>query len=770
MLNLFKNRLLAWGNSMNAFKKMKRVHVLIFVFVLAVIVQLSDPLLLGQTTFTDVRSTCGVFTKYIGPHGVFFADANEDGKVDLYITTYASGYVNSADHYYINTSTGGVITYVSKAGAIRDYDGGSHGACWADLDNDGDFDLINGGTILDKTITPASNWTAGYNDIFENTQVAGRDTFLNVTPAVMTISDSLKKTRAVTAFDKENDGFLDIFCVSGYLGSSEVGTATGHPNEFYDNTDGTFANLANIPTGALKSAPSGQGCVDTDYDNDGYVDMITANRTGDICVLNNNGDGTFTSIPNTTHGITHPAKEGISMADFDNDGDLDMITLSPGDDSYNKPNEGIARQYENKTYHETSPQVGVFGSQGVDWENVDGYMAALGDVDNDGDVDMIIGGCDTLFVNVDGLFDDGDFVSIDPSMGNMADPRGIAFADMDNDGDLDFAVSAKDSMTYVYQNNLSSSNHYLKVRLFAPNGQAGAFGSKVYVTPVNQAGIHAKRQGGLPQIGLREARGNYGYLGQNDPTLHFGLGASTAVDVTVEYIDGYRATRRNVAADQTITINRADVRVAVKIYLEGCYDATGDTMTTDMNGPEYIPTTSPHLDLREIVEIPTDDIVDWVYVKLRDESTMAYVDSTSALLRNDGMVVADDGVTEYITMNAESDNYYIEVDHRNHVSVMSATAHPMDYTSSTVYDFTDNSNKYYGTLGCKSLGGSKWGMITGDANGNGEVQADDKENDWRTQVGLNGYRSADFNLNGQVQADDKENYWRLNAGLGSKVP
>jgi hypothetical protein len=124
----------------------------------------------------------------------------------------------------------------------------------------------------------------------------------------------------------------------------------------------------------------------------------------------------------------------------------------------------------------------------------------------------------------------------------------VAFADIDNDGDVDFAFAAKNSRNWLVQNDFDGGR-WLKVRLVSPQGMAGAFGAR---TRIYRAG-----EAGQPDalLGLRESRSNYGYLGQDDPVLHFGLGSRTVVDVVVTFADDTVITRQNVSANQEILIS-----------------------------------------------------------------------------------------------------------------------------------------------------------------------------------------------------------------------
>jgi hypothetical protein len=171
-------------------------------------------------------------------------------------------------------------------------------------------------------------------------------------------------------------------------------------------------------------------------------------------------------------------------------------------------------------------------------------MGGFADLDHDGDLDLVFAGENQVYLNDGtGSFSDGPSV---PTSG-LTDPRAVGFADIDNDGDLDFAFGYKSSRNNMIRNNLDSGN-WLKVELVSPDGQAGAFGAKTRIYPAGEG-----ETGQL--LGLRESRSNYGYLGQDDPVIHFGLGPRTSVDVVVTFLDGTRITRGNVAGNQKILVS-----------------------------------------------------------------------------------------------------------------------------------------------------------------------------------------------------------------------
>ncbi len=467
----------------------------------------------GGLSFTDITVGVGVGDPAPGGHGIFFSDADGNGFPDLYITMNIGPPL--ADRFFVNA--GGSFAELAAARGISDVDFGSHGGVWADLDNDGDYDLVNGTTYRGDAIEGEPN------DVYRND---GNASFSDVTPAA--IRARAEGTRQVLAFDMERDGDLDLFTVSGWQGS---GDPAGERNEVYRN-DGGF-QLAPITSGALYNAPAGQGATDTDYDGDGDIDVIAGNRDGTLNVLRNDGAGVFSAISAPSIGIVHSAYSGITMGDLDGDDDLDMVIVDLASAASLDTIGHVYRNLGNGTF-------GFVRS----FSDIDGFMAGLADLDNDGDLDLMFSGDGVVYLN-DGT---GAFTTGPPvPVGGIDDPRAIGFADIDNDGDLDVAISSKQSRNWILRNDLQMGN-WLKVKLLSPTGQAGAFGAK--------ARIFAAGQGAAgPPLALREARSGDGYLSQSDQVLHFGLGQRSSVDLVVTFLDGTRRTVTGVAANQLITVD-----------------------------------------------------------------------------------------------------------------------------------------------------------------------------------------------------------------------
>ncbi len=216
------------------------------------------------------------------------------------------------------------------------------------------------------------------------------------------------------------------------------------------------------------------------------------------------------------------------------------------------------------------------------------------------------------------------------------------------------------------------------------------------------------------------------------------------------------------------------VNVAVKAFLQGPFGA--DTLRTELASQGFVPINQPYKDAPwnyngdEIVQSLPADVVDWVQVQLRTSTDSASTVATrSAFIKKDGHITDLDGYSPVSFSGVANGNYYVVIRHRNHLAVM--TADPVALSvPATLYDMTTGQDKAYGSLPLVEVSTGVYAIPTGDANANGQVQNDDKNDYWNAQTGLAGYKSADFNLNGQVQNDDKNDYWKVNVGKGTYVP
>ncbi|MFQ5584319.1 MAG: serine hydrolase, partial [Calditrichia bacterium] len=216
------------------------------------------------------------------------------------------------------------------------------------------------------------------------------------------------------------------------------------------------------------------------------------------------------------------------------------------------------------------------------------------------------------------------------------------------------------------------------------------------------------------------------------------------------------------------------VYLNVKVFLEGPFDQGTGEMRTDLNNNGVLPTVQPfsaspwnYGGRESVVSIPNADIVDWVLVELRKDTSLTIV-RRAAFLKKDGNIVDLEG-NNPLKLAVVSGDYYVVVYHRNHIAVMSSVPVFIDSLGG-FYDFSVSANTTYGSNSQKFLGVGIYGMYAGDASGDGQVQNDDKNNFWSPEVGTGGYHPADFNLNSQVQNDDKNQYWKFNVGRGSQVP
>lgn len=222
--------------------------------------------------------------------------------------------------------------------------------------------------------------------------------------------------------------------------------------------------------------------------------------------------------------------------------------------------------------------------------------------------------------------------------------------------------------------------------------------------------------------------------------------------------------------------------LSLKIFLEGPY--ANSEMATYLNSGLQLPLSQPYSGspwnysgTESVSSIPNPDVVDWVLVELREtarDSLTATADKIigqrAGFILKNGFVVDIDGISPLQFQFPVYANIYATVWHRNHIGVMSSTR--LEAVNDILtFDFTTSSDNAFGGLaGYKELEPGIFGMVGGDADGDGIVQASDKDISWNEQAGKSGYNTADFDLNTQVANNDKNDIWLPNSGSGSQVP
>jgi hypothetical protein len=444
----------------------------------------------------------------------------------------------------------------------------SEGAMWLDYNNDGHIDLMVCNIISQNNLLYTNN---------------GNGTFTTVTTGGIVNDGGF--SYGGTFGDYDNDGDVDIFIVNGGGSASE--------NNFYytNNGNGTFTR---VTTGTFVNEVGnswGSGCVD--YDNDGKLDIYTANFNVNNFLYKGNGDGTFTKI--TTGNIVNDGGHSINPAwcDYDNDGDQDLFvangTLSGSENDFFYENNG------NGTFTKVTTGVLVTSggnSTGASWGDYDndGFMdlfvtnyggqnnflfrnngdrtftqittgaivndggASVGsswsDYDNDGDLDLIVSNDNNqnefFYVN------NGDGTFTKQTSGDPVDDggrtNGTAWGDVDKDGDLDLFMTngnqspAQNNFFYL---NSGNTNKWLSIRCIGVITNRSAIGARVKVKAVIN---------GTPKWQIREISGQTGYNAQNQLNAHFGLQTASVVDsVVINWPSGETDIYTNVQSNQYLT-------------------------------------------------------------------------------------------------------------------------------------------------------------------------------------------------------------------------
>lgn len=536
----------------------------------------------GGIKFADVANRAGITFRHeravfhpklknvmpwlaAGGAGVAVGDYNNDGLDDVY---FVSSGLGARNHLYRNNGDFKFTDVAVAAGLARVNEtkesGTSSAALFFDYNNDGWQDLFL--LRFGKTALFRNNKDGTFTEV---TREAGIHRHTNAL--------------AVTAFDFDRDGDLDVF-IGGYFPekdfhnppdtkvlfeSWETARNAGRNYLFRNNGDGTFTDIADEV--GLQDTGWTMAIGHADINNDGWQDVYIANDFGTDKMFKNVG-GRFTDISAKAIGIDTKKGMNADVGDFNNDGWLDVYVTNMTEPYLHECNM-LWRNNGNESFSDVSVETRTCDTK---W----GWGAKFVDVDNDGRLDIyaangfISGGKhDYMEVLLDFVFDDkvdvtdvagwpdmGDasmgghernvlfhqtssgFASIGEEAGvdSIRDGRGVAVADFDNDGRMDIVVTNVADAPHVYRNLTAMTNNWVQLRLFGSGGKSNrdAIGTRILV-----------RTAAGEQI--REIASANGFDAQSSLRAHFGLGTSERVDyLKVIWPDGAVQEFRKVAANK----------------------------------------------------------------------------------------------------------------------------------------------------------------------------------------------------------------------------
>ena len=327
---------------------------------------------------------------------------------------------------------------------------------------------------------------------------------------------------------------------------------------FRNNGDGTFTDVSAV-AGILKTAGTyGLGVIVSDFDNDGWPDIYVANDSTSSALYKNNHDGTFNEIA-IESGVAYSADGkpqagmGVAVADYNCDGHFDIVKTNFAGDTtslYRNMGEGF---FEDQTF-----QAGLgrntrflgWGAAFLDYDN-DGWPDILlcnGHVYpevGDSAVESGYRQRKVAYRNMgNGKFEDVS-MQLGPGITETVTGRGMAIGDFDNDGDLDVLVNCINDLPQLLRCDSNKNNNWIKVKTVGVKSNRTGIGARV---------ICLASQNGKAHRQMDEVRSGGSYLSQNDLRVHFGLGNAVSANLEVHWPSGIIDKLADVAVNRIVTI------------------------------------------------------------------------------------------------------------------------------------------------------------------------------------------------------------------------
>jgi len=504
--------------------------------------------------------------------GVAFYDYDNDGWLDIFLVNGSrlEGFPAGSEptsHLFRNNRDGTFTDVTVKAGVA--HSGWGQGVCVGDYDNDGWEDLFV--TYYGKNVLYHNNGDGTFTDVSQKAGVAGKGTRWNTGCAFV---------------DYDRDGRLDLF-VANYIDMDiatapvpesgpclykSVMVACGPPGLqggknilYHNNGDGTFTDVSEAAGIFRSNGTYGLGILTADFDNDGWLDIYVANDSTASALYRNKGNGTFEDVAVEAGCALSPdgkpqAGMGVSAADYDLDGNLDLVKTNFAGDTPSLYHNLGGGNFEDATF---TAGLGAH-TQFLGWGC--GFL----DFDNDGWPDILI--CNGhVYPEVEQLkteagyaqrkllyrnLRNGHFADVSLNAGSgISDPvaaRGCAFGDFDNDGDIDVVVNTVNDYPQLLRCDSTLQNNWIKVRTIGTKSNRSGIGARLKCI------AHFPNES-KPHQQIDEVRSGGSYISQSDLRLHFGLGKAEKVDtLEIRWPSGHVDALKDIKANQLIFVKEGE--------------------------------------------------------------------------------------------------------------------------------------------------------------------------------------------------------------------
>jgi hypothetical protein len=447
-------------------------------------------------TFTDVTERAGLTGMPQGYYamGVAVGDYDNDGFEDLYVTGFGGNIL------YHNNGNGTFTDVTKKAGVLGG--GWSASAGFFDYDNDGRLDLF---------VTRYLDWS------FKTNRYCG----------------------------EKRPGYRAYCHPDNYDGVTNI--------LYHNNGDGTFTDVSE-KAGVANPRGKGLGVAFADYDGDGYPDIFVANDSVQCFLYHNNGNGTFTEV-GLMAGVGYNedgktfAGMGADFSDYDNDGLADIVVTDLSNERYT-----LFRNNGDGTFRDVTNQSGLgsatlsfsgWSTRFFDYDN-DGWKDLF--VAQSHVMDTIEKTSPNLRYLEPPLLlrnQSGHFVRVSPGVAFQQSwaGRGAAFGDIDNDGDIDIVVSNVGQKAYVLRNDGGNQNSWIGIETQGTKSNRDGIGARIKIVSSS----------GLAQYFTVNT--SVGYLSASDKRVVAGLGADPVAKlIEIKWPSGVIEKLENVKARQYVKV------------------------------------------------------------------------------------------------------------------------------------------------------------------------------------------------------------------------